>query len=178
MDSQTWKDLGLPSNLFSLLNKKIVSSLETQNTIQSNTTSKESKNILQTQQQALIETNQDKFDNAINKIKNDKSMFNAYKDILNNTKNEIEKKPTNQIIQEEDETKISVEKYLENIINEIRDSSIYIPLLKNIYSIVENIIKNPSEAKFKRIKAFGGFIEKSVSLSEASMKFFNWVYNL
>ena len=86
MDSQTWKDLGLPSNLFSLLNKKIVSSLETQNTIQSNTTSKESKNILQTQQQALIETNQDKFDNAINKIKNDKSMFNAYKDILNNTR--------------------------------------------------------------------------------------------
>ena len=171
MDAQTWKDLGLPVNLFTLLNKKIVEGVEAKNIIQQDPRKQEtiSKQPLKFENS---QPNQNSFENAINKAKNDKDMFNSYKEKMNKN---MENNSSNQMIIEEDKMKITVEKFLENIVNEIRDLSIYIPILKNLYKIIENIIKNPTDHKFKKIKAFGGFIEKSISSNESTLKFFNWV---
>lgn len=173
LDSQTWKDMGLPVNLFNLLNKKVKEVTDKPIQTQTPNTS-----VVSTQGKGSLE--QKDFEKAIDKIKNDKEQFNSYKQMISENnkqqKVDMENKPSRQMIEEEvDEIKIYVNKYLENIVNDIRDSTVYVPILKNLYTIIENIIKNPSDLKYKKLKAFGGFIEKSVTSNESVAKFFLWV---
>jgi hypothetical protein len=182
LDVQTWKDMGLPVNLFNLLNKKVkeaaTDSEKPTQTLNENKSVTISQN-QQTQGKGQIEHKS--FEKAVDKIKNEKEQFNAYKQMVSDNNNQqkvdTEKKIPKQMIEEEnvDEIRIYVNKFLENIVNEIRDSTVYISIMKNLYTIIENIVKNPSEPKFRKIKAFGGFIEKSVAANESVMKFFLWV---
>ena len=116
IDVKKWKDLGLPDGLFSMINKMLL-----------------------------------------------------------NTEQSEKKLGSNKIIEENDEIRMTVFNYLENIVDEIRDSSVFIRLLKNLYMIIENIIVNPTEAKYKQIKANGGLIEKNLLPYNSCMKFFIWV---
>ena len=134
MDVELWKQLGLPLNLFIILNKKF-SFLKA---------SSGNSNVVNT---------------ALDKTEVKKNMIDD------------ENYDTPTVLQD---SKEYVFAYTNEIINEIRNFDIYVPILKNIHLVLSNILKNPKEEKFKKIKADSAFLKNYIFPYKSATNFFFW----
>lgn len=169
MDMNTWKELKLPLNLFNLLMRHIKQTQEkekgvsnTSNSSNSNTKVVNPINTTTSNSNSNINSSNNNNNKFSNQLLNNNSNINQVKTNTNtntNTNNTNYNNNTNsnnalyEIRYSSKETlKEDIFHLLDQVISEAKNRETFEPTLKTLFKILENILNNPSNDQFRKIK--------------------------
>lgn len=153
MSVDLWKELGLPLNLFFLINKKRESLMQNSQT---------PSNPVSTTQETKIKEKDEKREEFPQQTVNE-----TKKNIIV----EEEEINTNQPI---DPTEEVFANCIE-IIEQVNKKETYVQIFKSLHLIITNILKNPNDEKFRKVKADSPFVKNYVYPYKTCYNFFIWL---
>ena len=144
LSKETWISFNLPLNLFYLLNEKY-QKYQNNNNFQFNQQKQNNNNNFN-----KIQNNINNFYNKYNNFQNNNKSNNYSKSLIqNNNYNKFNYQKSS--LTSNELNKENIQKYLQNIFIQINNYSISKEVFHYLYKIINNIIKNPNNEKYKKI---------------------------
>ena len=178
LEVNDWKSMNLPLNIFLMLRKRLeeINSSSTSNVSNVNVVNNPNPNPILNPSQ-INQTNQtnNNFNNLV--IKEVEKNEN-----INTKKIETKEEKSNNKMEIDDEVKKTVSNLkekeysqLERIMEEISNFEKASDFFKDLELVIENIINNPSEEKFRKLKIESGLFSRSFTPYKQSIAFLEFV---